>query len=111
MDWFFLEAMFHENSGSMCRGEECLTNQAGFVSWTDGTEGNGGRSGPFTGGGGGGVATNSGVGSGAEDIWSASERGGFRTWLPDGYSQIFRSYVFGPSGLKDYGSATLRCNI
>ena len=20
------------------------------------------------------------------------------TWLPDGYSQIFRSYVFGPSG-------------
>ena len=33
------------------------------------------------------------------------------TWLPDGYSQIFRSYVFGPSGLKDYGSATLRCKI
>ena len=33
------------------------------------------------------------------------------TWLPDGYSQIFRLYVFGPSGLKDYGSATLRCKI
>ena len=32
-------------------------------------------------------------------------------WLPDGYGQIFRSYVFGPSGLKDYGSATLRCKI
>ena len=25
--------------------------------------------------------------------------------------QIFRLYVFGPSGLKDYGSATLRCKI
>ena len=24
---------------------------------------------------------------------------------------ILRSYVFGPSGLKDYGSATLRCKI
>ena len=31
----------------------------------------------------------------------------FHTWLPDGYSLIFRSYVFGHSGL-DYGSATLR---
>ena len=29
-------------------------------------------------------------------------------WLPDGYSQIFRSYVFGPLGLRDYGSATLQ---
>ena len=29
--------------------------------------------------------------------------------LPDGFSQIFRSYVVGPSGLKDYGSmATLQ---
>ena len=35
----------------------------------------------------------------------------FKARLPDGYSQIFRSYVFGPSGLKDYGSATLRCKI
>ena len=34
-----------------------------------------------------------------------------RAWLPDGYSQIFRLYVYGPSGLKDYGSATLRCKI
>ena len=25
--------------------------------------------------------------------------------------QIFRSYVFGPLGLKDYGSATLHCKI
>ena len=33
------------------------------------------------------------------------------TWFPDGYSQILRSYVFGPSGLKDYSSATLRCKI
>ena len=30
-------------------------------------------------------------------------------WSPDGNSQLFRFYVFGPSGLKDYGSATLRC--
>ena len=34
-----------------------------------------------------------------------------KAWLPDGYSQISRLYVFGPSGLKDYGSATLRCKI
>ena len=32
-------------------------------------------------------------------------------WLPDGDSHILRLYVFGPSGLKDYGSATLRCKI
>ena len=31
--------------------------------------------------------------------------------LPDGYSQIFRSHVFGPSGLNDYCSATLCCKI
>ena len=31
--------------------------------------------------------------------------------LPDAYSQIFRLYVFGPSGLKDYGSTTLHCKI
>ena len=36
-----------------------------------------------------------------------------QAWLPDGYSQILRLYVFGPlpSGLKDYGSATLRCKF
>ena len=34
-----------------------------------------------------------------------------QAWLPDGDSHIFRSYVFGPSVLKDYGSATLRCKI
>ena len=34
-----------------------------------------------------------------------------QAWLPDGDSQILRLYVFGPSGLKDYGSATLRCKI
>ena len=32
-------------------------------------------------------------------------------WLPDGYSQIKILYAFGPSGLKDYGSATLCCKI
>ena len=31
--------------------------------------------------------------------------------LPDGDSQILRLYVFGPSGLKDYGSTTLHCKI
>ena len=32
--------------------------------------------------------------------------------LPDGYdSQIFRLYAFCPSGLRDYGCATLRCKI
>ena len=35
----------------------------------------------------------------------------WRTRLPDGYRQIFRLYVFGPSGLKDDGSATLRCKM
>ena len=35
----------------------------------------------------------------------------YKAWLPDGYSQIFKSYVFGPSGLKVYGSASLRCKI
>ena len=35
----------------------------------------------------------------------------FKAWLPDGYSQILRLYVFGPSSWKDYGSATLRCKI
>ena len=35
----------------------------------------------------------------------------FKARLPDGDSQILRLYVFGPSGLKDYGSATLRCKI
>ena len=29
--------------------------------------------------------------------------------MPD--RQIFRFYVFGPSGLKDYSSATLRCKF
>ena len=36
------------------------------------------------------------------------------TRLPDGKNQILRLYVFGPSGLKDYGSAMLRyeiCNL
>ena len=35
-----------------------------------------------------------------------------QAWLPDGYSQIFSLYVFGPSGFWTmYGSATLRCKI
>ena len=36
---------------------------------------------------------------------------GVKARLPDGDSQILRLYVFGPLGLKDYGSATLRCKI
>ena len=35
----------------------------------------------------------------------------FKARLPNGDSQILRLYAFGPSGLKDYGSATLRCKI
>ena len=35
----------------------------------------------------------------------------YSSWLLGGYSQIFRLYVFGPSGLKDYGSAMLRCKM
>ena len=31
--------------------------------------------------------------------------------LPDGDSQILRLYVFGLSGLNDYGSAMLCCKI
>ena len=34
----------------------------------------------------------------------------WEAWLPDGYSYIFRSYVFGPSGLKAY-MPSLRCKI
>ena len=33
----------------------------------------------------------------------------FESWLPDGYCQIFRSYVFGPSGF--WTMAPLRCKI
>ena len=35
--------------------------------------------------------------------------GEYKAWLPDGYSQIFRSYVFGPSGF--WTMAPLRCKI
>ena len=34
-----------------------------------------------------------------------------QAWLPDCYSQNFRLYAFDPLGLKDYGSAVLRCKI
>ena len=34
-----------------------------------------------------------------------------RERLPDVSSQILILYAFGPSGLKNYGSATLRCKI
>ena len=34
-----------------------------------------------------------------------------RKRLPDDESQIFRLYAFGPSGLKDYSSVTMRCKI
>ena len=36
---------------------------------------------------------------------------GTQAWLPDGYSQIFRSYVFGLSGFWTMAPATLRCKI
>ena len=35
----------------------------------------------------------------------------YRSWLPDGYSRIFRIVCVWPFGLLDYGSATLRCKI
>ena len=38
-------------------------------------------------------------------------QGRIRAWLPDGCSQILRLYVFGHSGMKDYGSATLCCKM
>ena len=41
----------------------------------------------------------------------AADTAELKAWCPDGDSQIFRSHVFGPSGLKDYGSATLRSKI
>ena len=44
-------------------------------------------------------------------MWTQNDWEPSRARLPDGDSQILRSYVFGPSGLKDYGSATLRCKI
>ena len=43
--------------------------------------------------------------------WCDQNDGLSRLWLPDGYSKILRLYVFGPSGLNDYGSATLCCKI
>ena len=33
------------------------------------------------------------------------------SWLPDGYSQIFRIVCVGPFGLLDYGSAMLHSKI
>ena len=33
------------------------------------------------------------------------------SWLPDGYSRIFRIICVWPYGLLDCGSATLRCKI
>ena len=44
-----------------------------------------------------------------DPLSSLSFRPCMPTWLPDGYSQNFRSYVFGPSGLLNYGSSRLRC--
>ena len=31
--------------------------------------------------------------------------------LPDAYNKFFALYLFGPSGLKDYGSTMLSCKI
>ena len=43
-------------------------------------------------------------------VWTSFETS-LLTWLPVDYSQIFRLSAFGPSGLKDYGSAKLHCKI
>ena len=47
----------------------------------------------------------------AQDMAGLGKEEMLQVWLPDGYNQIFRLDVFGPSGLKGYGSATLRCKI
>ena len=48
---------------------------------------------------------------GGEDTLRRASAANLKARLPNGYSQIFRICVFGPSGLKDYGSAMLRCKI
>ena len=56
--------------------------------------------------------TSSGVEIGEENAIAEDEaEGGRRPRLPDSDSQNLRLYVFGPSGLKDYGSAKLHCKI
>ena len=45
---------------------------------------------------------------GTNDTAMLLQHQGTRSWLPDGYCQIFRLYLFGPLGLKAYGSATLQ---
>ena len=47
----------------------------------------------------------------AELVYYPTIDSAVQAWLPDGYSHIVRLYAFGRSGLKDYGSATLRCKI
>ena len=49
--------------------------------------------------------------SAVAEVSTAYRSGYSQAWLPDGDSQIFRFYAFGPLGLKDYGSATLCCKI
>ena len=56
------------------------------------------------------VSTSSGSGSGSAGLRPSARhpaRHVFQACLPDGYSQIFRSYVFGPSGF--WTMAPLRC--
>ena len=44
-------------------------------------------------------------------VGSEREAEMYQAWLPDSFSKISRLYAFGPLGLKEYGSATLRCKI
>ena len=47
----------------------------------------------------------------AQDMAGLGKEEMLQVWLPDGSNQSSRLHMFGPSGLKDYGSATLRCKI
>ena len=51
------------------------------------------------------------TGTDGDDDAGVTAVGEMQAWLPVGYSQILRLYVFGPAGLRDYGSAMLRCKI
>ena len=44
-------------------------------------------------------------------LFPALPDGALVSWLPDGYSRIFRIVCVWPFRLLDYGSATLRCKI
>ena len=60
---------------------------------------------------GGGTGKKNKSGGGSSGSSGSSNNHKSKAWFPDGYIQSFRSYVFCPLCLKDYGSAILRCII